>query len=913
MATIRPAPDAELVGREAELALLRDAVHGGSEGTAILLTGEAGIGKTSLLQAVREMAGDGFRVLSTQGVRGTGSAGYEGLHALLAPVLSHRHNLPSRQRQALEVAFGITDGNPADRLITSIAAFGLLEDVAVLEPVLVLVEDLHWLDEPTAQVVGFLAARVRAARITLVATARADAVYPNWQPHFPEVVALGPLTDEEADELLRRRAPVLGRAERDVVLRQSRGNPLALTELAASPGTLEPTPFVGPSRVAMTRRLEQGFLAEVALLPEAAQRAALVAAAGEGSPYGEVLAAGAELGVGHDDFVVAERAGLLRQESDHYRLRHPLVGSALVESADSKALGEVHAALARATTDRTRAARHRAAAATGPDETVAGALEEVAVAAARRGARAEAATAWHRAAELSAAPRDRARRLVQAAALAREAGAPALSAELVATALPLVGDEEALVVDLARVNWLLAGTFGKVGLSVPDFLATASGLPRVCDRVQMLVWAAVTCYMGQEPSPKIRRDVAAALAATTTCPGSRESVYKQIGLQLTDPSPHIEDVDAAIAVLTGQADESDRMLLVSLALAAEDAGDLTASEKVWTAGAELSRRTSKLGDEIIFVAGRGSVRVTSSSALERGLTDSEQALRMSDDLGLPVVGALAAANIARARSWRGETELAQQALDASLALSRDSAISRLLASQHWSEGVIAAHEGRFDAAVDALLQTRVDPVIGLWAGGELAEPAIRAQRPEAVESWLATAAGAVEKNGAPHLAMLVDRSRAMLGPAGAARAHFESALRHGERSGANLEVARTRLYYGEWLRRERRLVEARAHLRAATQVFRSQSALALAERASRELRAAGGVDDRREGLRDATRELTGQELIVVRLAVQGLSNKEIADEIYLSHRTVQAHLHRAFVKLGINRRSQLAAALGDAA
>ncbi|MFJ4234244.1 AAA family ATPase [Cellulosimicrobium cellulans] len=909
MSTTRQPEPPRLIGRDTELGRLRTAVEEAraGHGSAILVTGEAGIGKTSLLQATAQAGADGFRVLTARGVGGTRAAGFEGLHELLVPVLSRLDNLPRRQGAALKVAFGMEDGEPADRLITGIATFSLLEDASVIEPLLVLVEDLHWLDEPTAQTIAFLASRLSSAAILLVASSRSDAAYQDWQPYFPDVLTLEPLTEEASEKLLTQRAPQLARRERTTILRQSLGNPLALTELSATPASASSPSVEGTSRLAVTRRLERAFLAETALLPETSQRAVLVAALGEGSSYGEILSAGAELGLEHHDFVAAERTGLLRHQDDTYQLRHPLVGSALIGNADSITMTAVHAALARTSTDRTRSARHLAAATTGPDEEVASELEAVALELSRRGARAESAEAWRQSASLTLNTHDRGRRLVQAAEAAREAGASELCADLIRSARPLIGADENLLVDLSRTDWLLTGTAAYDGLSASDLLASAPRISRICDRVQMLVWAAVKCYLGQEQSPQVRHDVAGALDATATEPDTREHIYRQIGLQLTDPTRNIEDIDVALAVLQGEADESARMLMTTLAFAAEDSTDLAAAEKVWTAGADLSRRTSRPGDEVIFISGRGTVRVT-ATAVSQGLTDSEQALRVSTDLGLTVVTALAAANISRARAWRGETERARAALETSTTVARGTAIPRVVAIQHWARGMIAANEGRFEEALDALLQTSVDPSIALWAGADLAEPAAKSQRPDSVESWLTTATHRAEETGSPHLAMLVDRTHALLATDDA-RLRFESALRHGELSDANLELARTRLYYGEWLRRERRLIEARAQLLAAARVFRSESALALAERASRELRAAGGIVERPTTDRDSARDLTGQELIVVQLAAQGLSNKEIADQIYLSHRTVQAHLHRAFTKLGVTRRSQLAAAL----
>ncbi|MHC5909185.1 AAA family ATPase, partial [Streptomyces sp. S6] len=375
-----------MIGRDREveqLTGLLDAARQG-HGSSALVSGEAGIGKSLLLSRVAEAASSsGLRILTCHGIRGTGAAGFEGLHELLLPLLDRADALPPRQHAALDVAFG-AEGEPADRLITGLAAFGLLEKAAATSPLVVLVEDLHWLDRSTAEIVTFLAARMSVLPALLVATTRTGRVYPDHGPHFGQHVPLTPLGDQDALDLVALHAPASTPPQRHRLVEYARGNPLALTEWSADPAWLEGPPPVERGRVPMGRRLEDSFLAEVALLPRATRRALLVAAAGEGSSSHEVIEAARNLGLDRRDFAPAESFGLITLTGGAYKFRHPLVGSAVYDNADPEARTQAHTQLASVIADPARAVRHRAEATAGWDEAVPAELEEVAVATGRR-------------------------------------------------------------------------------------------------------------------------------------------------------------------------------------------------------------------------------------------------------------------------------------------------------------------------------------------------------------------------------------------------------------------------------------------------------------------------------------------------------------------------------------------------
>lgn len=907
-----PGSTTDLVGRDAELAMLFAALGDADDasGSAHLLLGDAGIGKTALLDAVTTAAHDGDAlVLTCRGMRMRSTVGFAGLHELLLPVLDLLPALPHRQRAAIEIAFGIADGAAADRLVTSIGTLSLIEEAASTRTVLIVVDDLQWVDPSTADIVLFLAGRLAGTRALMLATARPDASEIDVEASFTRVTTLAPLDADDAGTLLARRAPDLSPAARARVMKQSEGNPLALGELAAATGDGLRTEG-STARSPLTRRLERAFLAEALALPEATQRALLVAAIGEDAPAFEVLAAAARLGLGPDGFGPAERAGLVRTSGGRIRFRHPLIGSSLHSAADPTRIHEVNAALATVTSDELRRARYRAASGVGADEDLARELEDVAAASSRRGAKTESAALWRTAAAHSPDTADRARRLAHAGEVSRQAGAVTAASEAIAEAEALSDDLE-LRVQTARTEWMLALTVGTPARSAAELLDLAAALEASpvasASSVEVLVWAAVRCYLRVDDSTQTRDAVRSALEATRASEGTRAAVLRGIGLALVGDHP-MDDVGRAMEVLRRDLGETDPTLLNCLAFAVEDTTDLEAAIDVWSAEIDLFHATGRAGDETVGLAGRSVTHVT-ANCLAEGLADAERALHISTDLGLAVVGSLAAANAARVHAVRGDDARARESLAASHALGGDHPMPRVVAIAEWAQATLALTDHRPEDALAHLARTRINPAIALWAGADLAEAAVRVGGTEPVQEWLEIATAVPEPS--PHLRMLVERSRALIADDDAAAAHFAAAVENGARSRAGFDLARTQLLYGEWLRRHRRIVDAREHLFAALRGFEAHGAKEWAERAAAELRAAGTVETRMRGdIADRRAALTPQEELVAELVTRGLTNKEIADQLYLSHRTVGAHLRSVFTKLGATRRGQLAGLLG---
>ncbi|GAA0295439.1 AAA family ATPase [Kineococcus aurantiacus] len=908
-----------MIGRERELArfdqLLTALRAGGGRGGAVLVEGEAGIGKTTLATAVARTAQDaGFLVLRCQGFESEAATGFTGLHELLHPVLDQVDALPPRQRSALLTALGLQVGPSPDRLLIGLAVLGLLEEAAAQRPVLLQVEDAHWLDASTAGVVAFVARRLGGAPVLLVATARRDATASasaSALEEVAEVLPLGPLDDDDAQRLLDSLHPLepdLGATARRRVLDEAHGNPLALREFAAAlsggtPLTSGPLPT--------TRRLERAFLDALAPLPASSRTMLLLAAAGEDLLVAELLDAAAALGLDPQDLDRLGREGLVTTTGERAQLRHPLVRSAVHGAASSAERFRVHQALAAASRDPGRAAWHRAAAVPDRDEAVAAELEAAGTLAAERGARSEAAAALRRAAELTPDPSQRATRLLSAAQYLRQAGATVEAAATLDAAAALVSapQERFQVAYLRSMLGIAAGEaphdtgrFVQEALQLDDELAA----DRTTDPAQRVVVLANAAFhaANQATDATWRRAVHDRLAALDA---GFPHPLQQVALAVADPLAHPRVRDGLPRLLATFADEP--YMLLALGQAAERLQDLPVAQAAWSRAAEAFHRAGSPGDEGQALNGLASVRLVRGQLAE-ALQDAENAHRTAVDVGMAMVAASASATAARALALTGRPGEAAEALGRVRAVGAVDAVPQVPAGASWAAGLIALQERRFEDALAELLDVGTYPLFAAWSVADLAEAAAGAGAPAQALDVLERVAPAAELFGSDHLRLLVHRARALLlDPA--AEEHFVAALAAAERAEAPVELARTQLAYGEWLRREQRPVDARPVLAAAVGGFERRGARSLAERAAQELRAAGGavrVGDVRPG---SGAPLTAQELQIARLAAQGMSNKEIADQLYLSHRTVGAHLYKLFPKLGITSRARLRAALAD--
>ncbi|GAA3555817.1 LuxR family transcriptional regulator [Microlunatus spumicola] len=906
-----------LTGRQREVDHLRASLSEVSRaGRAVVISGEAGIGKTALAEVAEAYARHlGFVVLRCDAVERERSIGYSGLHQLLQPVLHLRTSLPPRQQQALETVFGLDESDEAptaNQLLVGIATLGLLEEAGSPRPVLLLVEDLQWLDRSSGDVLGFVARRLGQARVVLVATLRdGDLPSTTWLGPPIEHLRLGPITARESEELLDQLPVRLPPPARARVLREARGNPLALLELSTE---LQERGLAADAELLpelpLSRRLEDGFMQQVHRLPGATQRFLLVAVASGDAPFSEVVAAATELGLSPADLAPAELVGLVRVDAQHLRFRHPLVRSAVYNAAPIAERLAVHRALA-STLQPHRGAWHLAAATPDRDESVAETLTAIAEDAAYRGAQAEASMAFERAAALSVDPSLRLRRLVEAAETARLAGVTSAS-RLADAARPLLIDptaEPALAVRAAITRWRLGADDGQFAARVEELVEIAErlggpdGTAHPQERTRALVAVAVGLYVLQ-PAEGLRRR---ALAALTALERHHElDVQGRVALILLDPLGNAARWRGRLQELDGAKIPPNR-----LAYAAEAIQDLPGATALWAAAAELTGRAREVSEEGLALHGRALIRILAGD-LTGSLASAEVAQRASSEVDLENVRPAALLVSALAHVWLGDLPQAAAEIERAQAISSGAPLGRKEAELHWAAGMLALAEHRHWDAWVRLRQVGSHPTFAAWSVADLTEAAVQTGKVAEVTVVLQQLERDNETYASPHLAMLLHRSRALLADGAAAGDEFRAAIAAGTGSGAPLELARTRLAYGMWLRRQRRESEAREPLAEALGTFDTAGAKRWAERAAAELRAAGApvVNRRHDAPDQAVALLTAQELQIAGLAAEGLTNKEIATQIYLSHRTVGAHLYRVFPKLGITSRAQLRAALG---
>ncbi|MBT1676340.1 helix-turn-helix transcriptional regulator [Curtobacterium aurantiacum] len=912
-----------LFGRSDELAVLTRLLDDvGQGGAALLVEGEAGIGKTTLLTAVEhEARRAGFRVLTCTGIQGANSVGFDGLHELLHPLLPYTAALPPRQRAALLTALAIEDGPSPDRLLVSTATLGLLEEAASHRPVFVRAEDLQWLDRSTTEVLDFVGRRLSNAPIVVIAAARSGHTPNTTPPCSFTRFELGPLPDDAARALLDERAGSLSASARRRVLAEAGGNPLALHELPAAllasstgstNGASGSSTVTGAtiaiasisSRLPTTRRLEQAFLEQLTAVPPGSRTFLVLAAAADDAALQDVMAAARTMDLGVDDLEPLEELGLLRTDLVSLRFRHPLLRSAVIGNASAAALSAAHRALASVAPDGMRAAWHRASATFERDESIAAELEAAADRAAQRGARPEAVRAYERAATLSQGVAGRARRLGRAAETARAAGMTAEAIELLDQVDSLAADPET-VTETAVTQTVLSLTTGAAGrprIELRRIRPVLAG-PEHADRLVRVLWAAALNARGRNLPRSEWQDIEEALLAVRSA-----SPLKPVALAVLAPLGSAHHLRAELAHLVPQLTEQP-LAMASLAIAAESQQDLETALTCWELAYERAHQLGAVADETQALRGRATVLMLRGRVRD-GLADAEYAVRIARDVQLPLIAGMAYATLARGHALLGDDDAAVAALREGAEFAHGGRLALASADARWAAGLVALGQQRHRDAQIEFTHMTVHATRSLWAIADRTEAAVRGGRPESVVENLAEAEAVARTTGSAHLTSLVVRSRALLAGGTAAEPLYARAIEAGRLADAPVELARTQLLFGEWLRRERRVVEARPHLREALGVFDAAGTAGFAARAAAELRAAGEAPDRPGTRTSPTREqLTPQELQIARLAAAGMTNREIADRIYLSHRTVSTHLYKVFPKLGVTSRTELAAAL----
>jgi DNA-binding CsgD family transcriptional regulator len=854
-------------------------------------------------------------VLTATGVQSEAHLPFAGLHQLLRPVRERAVELPPIHQDALDAAFGLTHEAAPEHYRIAMASLDLISDVANDAPLLLVVEDAHWLDPPTADVLAFVARRIESDPVVLLAATRdgyssalADAGLPKHR--------LAGLDDTTAAALLDAAAPGLPLTARNRVLREAAGNPLALLELPALAAQAEDEPSV-PGSLPLTERLERAFALRVSDLPDATRLVLLVAALSDEDAMSEILQAAAVVAGTPLDLDAAEpavEAALIDLDVNSIRFRHPLIRSAVRQSAGVQQRRRVHEALAATLdADPDRRVWHRAALMSGMHEELASELEEAAGRARRRGAIDVAVTALRRAVQLSA-PSHRVRRMFATAELAYERGRP----DIAVTMLREIERLDLEPLDVARVRFISELMDARAIADhsrVAGLIATAEQAGAAGERElhHNLLWIAAARTWWASPTPDTRQlvvDAAARAGPPTAADPRLVSIHAY-----ADPHANESKVldclrDAADSAVTGAAPAG------YLASAGMVIGAFYDSLTFCTTAIDTARAEGRLGALPRLLATQAILAVRLPN-WDIAIPAAEEARRLASELGQPIWIATAETAIAMIEAVRGDPAATERATARAEQLALPLGATHIVALAQSGPILAALAHGRHAEALrlaERLFDPR-DPAHHLqfacMAIGDLAEAAAHTDSSQAARERLAEVEAMVGDTPAEWIAINLRHARAMLADdEREAAARFEDAL------SADLDRwpfwhGRLLLAHGRRLRRHRHVTASRAPLREARDTFDAIGASNWGDQARSELRASGERSRRR--VPEARDQLTAQELQIGQLAATGLSNREIGQRLYLSHRTISTHLYRVFPKLGITSRAELGAALASGA
>ncbi|MET9246567.1 AAA family ATPase [Nonomuraea sp. NPDC003709] len=957
-----------VLGRTAERARIDDLLASARAGRrgALLITGEAGIGKTVLLDYAAAAAAD-LRVLRGVGIESEAELPFAGLRLLLCPYLDRLGTLPGPQAAALRTAFGLDEATVGDRFLIGAATLSLLSELSGDRPLVCLIDDTQWFDRASLDALLFAARRLHADPIAMIFTGRSgdapqrqagpcvrpvplagDSASVSFATPVPglDVLRLSALDQESATSLLDAHARGLAGPLRERVLAESRGNPLAVIELATMLNALQDNDRSAPLLPA-AGHVQDVFQAQIAGLPAAARLLLLIAAADDTGSLQMILRVGTLLGVSAAELEPAERARLVvlsdgLSPGGSVTFRHPLIRAAAYQVAPHAGRVQVHEAFARALDgehDADRRVWHLAAATPGPDEEVAAELERAARRAGRRGGVTAMMSAFERAAQLSTDETRRAWRLIAAARAAYEAGLPDRAVELADQAVGMpdratgsvdralgLTDRDAgpagrapqpagqparpfrdpsLTAEAAWIRAQVEYERGSPAVAAALALDGASSIAATDPERAVSILTEAVWYARDAGDHDLVRQCAALLETVET---GAPVVAGLIGFrQLYDGRPDVGVPpmrELAGAARQGKADGFVERLMAGFAgmLVAEDEIATEVLESLVADVREqgaVGRLTYALEPLAIVQLLRG--RFMDADA---GVTEAlSLATDLGQDLQVVVLNAIAAWLAAVGGDEISCRSLAAGVLEHRTRHPTDAALAS------WALGLLHLAGGRFDEAA-----ARLDEVCGgparhdflIRAVPDHVEAAVRAGLPEQAARHLPALSDWAEQTGRPHAIALARRCAALLADEDAAAGHFTTALELHERDPRRYDEARTRLAYGGWLHRHRRHTEAKDQLADALGAFERLGARTWASRARAELSALGERPSAHPRALDPLARLTPQELQVVRLAAAGMSNREIAARLFLSPRTVGHHLYKAYPKLGVTRRVELA-------
>ena len=899
-----------LVGRRIECEaldrLLADVIAGQSR--VAVLRGDAGVGKSALLEYLSDRVA-GWHVARAVGVESEMELAYSSLHLLCAPMLDHVERLPIPQRDALATVFGRSAGPAPDKFLVGLATLTLFAEVAEQQPLVCVVDDAQWLDQVSAQIIGFVARRLLAERIAVVFAARTG-IGDHVLAGLP-VLAIEGLADSDARALLLGNVQgPLDAAVCEQIVRESHGNPLALLEL---PRAMTATEIAGGFGVvaaaAVSGRIEESFLRRLDALSAETRSVLLVAAA---DPVGDpvVLQRATEwLGIEASALMAGETDGLL-SISAQVRFRHPLVRSAVYRAASPQERMAAHRALAEATdrdVDPDRRAWHLAEAAAGPDEDVAFELDRSAGRAQARGGLAAAAAFLHRAAVLTVEPARRGERALAAAEASLQAGAFDAALGLLATAEAATLDEfQGARVDLVRAHVAFASTLGS---DAPPLLLKAArqlepfnlGLAR---ETYLAAWGA-TGMGGGLASRDVLVEISHAVQAlppSSGAPRPLDLLLEGLAALITDGHATATPIlQRAAAVLTSIPIEDVLRWGWVAPMAPGVVWDFDGLHAIADGQVRLVRDAGALATLPFYLAQVGMACQWTGDFGSAEVVIAEEA-SVAEATRSPI----APYTLLRLRALQGREAEATAAI--SNAIEQAAVEGQLMAATwaQWAATVLYNGLGRYPEAASAARQATADtvfPVPSMWVLPELVESAARGGHPELAREALGRLAETTQPCGTDVALGIEARCRALLSDGAPAEDFYREAIDRLSRTPLRPDLARAHLLYGEWLRRERRRGDARDQLRTAYEMLSEIGMAAFAERARRELVATGEKARRRS---EATLyDLTPQELQIARLARDGRTNPEIGAQLFLSARTVEWHLRNVFTKLNVSSRKEL--------
>jgi DNA-binding CsgD family transcriptional regulator len=900
-----------LLGRQRERAVLErllDTARDG-HGAVLAMHGEPGVGKSALLEYAVD-AGEDFRVVRTAGVEGEMELDYAALQQLCSPLLEFVEHLPGPQRNALGVAFGLSAGPAPSPFLVGLAVLGLLSETAEQQPLLCVVDDAQWLDSASARALAFVARRLLAERIALAFATRDVG---GGLGRFPQL-RIEPLGHRDARALLESvLAARLDESVLERIVAETGGNPLALLEL---PRGLTPAQLAGgfglPAALPLSAGIEQSFTRRLSRLPRDARRLLLLAAA---EPVGDpalLWRAAQQLGILETAAHTVESEGLVTLDGS-VTFRHPLVRSAVYGAAELSERREVHRALAEATDatlDPDRRAWHRAQAASLPDEELAGELERSAARAQARGGFAAAAAFLERAAALTPAPVRRAQRALAAAQTKFRAGALDDALRLLSSAeIGALHELDRARVELLRAQIAFVSTHGSEAAAM--LLEAARRLtplsPTLASETYLEALSAAMIAGRMAARGTSALDVALAAKAAPKPPVLRGPELLLDGLATF----FSESYEAAVPILRRAQDAFDasslpvneqlrwkRFATISSVHLWDDARWEAISERHM----QIARETGALGELQLALSQRIYTHLFAGELTTAAmLVDEIRGAIEATGSTLAPYGAIGLAAL------RGREHEAMSLIDESRSDVTLRGEGRGLSVLDWAEAVLYNGLGRYDEACTAALGVVEHPhdlSTSNWGLAELIEAAVRAGTPQLAIDAHSRLAEMARVSATDWALGVAARSAALLAEDSQAEQLYVDAIDRLGRTRMAVDLARAHLLYGEWLRRQRRRLDAREQLRTAHDLFSDFGMEAFAERARVELEATGEYARKRTV--ETRGDLTPQEAQIARLAGEGLSNAEIGARLFISKHTVEYHLRKVFAKLGINSRTKLA-------